>query len=303
MLKGGRIFMVLCGMVINSAMTARAGVVPLFPHQIGDLHLLSEYDSDISAVSPTVWRRLRAGPLPSLADMLERTRRRRAEPAPDGGGLLQAAPFSVVYTYDFPGNPTGSGKAADQSSTAPAFTTFGDWTRVNLQAGTTPNVWDNDFWNTTSTINRTQYTSFTITANSGFFLNLQSITFDESRTGGGPTKGEVQLFTNGVLYATFDYNPSLVTGAEQFKNFSFNFTPTTAADQVTSAEFRFIAWNTGNSSSSLIFDNVAVTLDVVPEWNAGRVSALFAAAHCRAFAHPENVVKVGAGHRTIRSPR
>ncbi len=276
MSSGCRSFMVLCGMLVHSAMVARGSLVPLFPGQIGDLRLAAEEDSDVSDVLPAAWRRMRVGPLPSLIDTVEPNRRRRAEPAPDGGDLPQAAPKSVVYTYTFPGSP-GSGLAADQTSTAPAFTTFGDWTRVGVTIDTTANAWGSTGWNTGSSVNRAQYTSFTITSAPGFVLLLQSLSFDETRTGGGPTKGEVELFTNGTLDQVFDYNPSLLEAPGQFKTFTWNFTPTTAADAVTSAEFRFVAWNTGNASSSLIFDNVAVTLDVVPELDAGRASALFAA--------------------------
>ena len=267
-----RSFMVLCGMLIHSAMVARGSLVPLFANQIGNLRVPAEEDSDVSDSSLTGWRRLRVGPLPSLTDMIEPNRRRRAEPVSDGVDPLQAAPKSVVFTYDFPGNPTGSGNVADQSSTPPAFTTFGNWTRVDLMAGTTPNVWDNDFWNTTSNINRSQYTSFTITADAGWHLDLQSLTFSERATAGGPTKGEVQMFTNGSLYFTFDYNPD-----SQFTTRNLGFTPTTDANNVTSVEFRFYGWNGGTPGASLLLDNVAITLTVTPEVDAGRASAVFAA--------------------------
>jgi hypothetical protein len=188
-----------------------------------------------------------------------------------------AAPLSargtVIYTYDFPGTP-GSGLASDQSSTAPAYTTFGDWNRVNLTAGGATNVFESTFWNTTAIFDATQYESFTITADAGWHLNLQLLTFDEMRTAGGPTKGRIQMFINGsaVPYDIFNYNPSA-----SFQNQTFNFTPTTDADNVTTVEFRFYGWNGGTPEASLILDNVAITLDVVPEPNCGAMSALFAA--------------------------
>ena len=268
---------ILCGMLIHSAIVARGSLVPLFPGQIGDLRLAAEEDPDVSDALPAAWRRLRVGPLPSLTELTESPQRKRAaRTLPDEAGPLQAAPKSVVYTYTFPGSP-GSGLAADQPVTAPAFTIFGDWTRVGVTVDTTANAFGSTGWNTSSSINRAQYASFTITSAPGFVLILQGFSFDESRTGGGPTKGEVELFTNGTLDQVFDYNPSLLVAPGQFKTFTWNLTPTTAADAVTNAEFRFVAWNTGNASSSLIFDNVAVTLDVVPEVDAGLAAALFGA--------------------------
>jgi hypothetical protein len=173
----------------------------------------------------------------------------------------RSSPGSVVYIYDFPGTP-GSGVAADQTNPQPGNATFGDWSRVNLTQIGTSNVFDNGGWNNTSVFDSTQYASFTITADAGWHLNLSLLTFDEMRSAGGPTKGRVQLFLNGsaTAYDVFNYNPTPST-----QNQSFNFTPTTDANNVTTAEFRFYGWNGGDPAGTMLFDNVAVTVDVVPE--------------------------------------
>ena len=186
-------------------------------------------------------------------------------------GIVNA---TIVYTYDFPGTP-GSGLASNQSSTAPAYTTFGDWSRVNVTAGPTANAFESTNWNTTSTFDPTEYASFTITTNAGWHLNLQLLTFDEVRASGGPTKGRVDMFINGstTAYATFNYNPSA-----SVQNKSFDFTDTVDADNVTTVEFRFYGWNGGTAAAGLTFDNVAITLDVVPEVDCcGIIAGLFAA--------------------------
>jgi hypothetical protein len=117
-------------------------------------------------------------------------------------------------------------------------------------------------WNNSSVFDPTQYASFTITADAGYHLNLSLLTFDEMRSSGGPTKGEVQLFLNGssTAYATSTYNPTPST-----QNQTFSFTPTTDATNVTLAEFRFYGWNGGDPGGTMAFDNVATTLDIVPE--------------------------------------
>jgi hypothetical protein len=170
---------------------------------------------------------------------------------------------SIIWTYDFPGTP-GSGLAADQTNPQPGHATFGDWNRINLSAVGTADVFNSSFWNTTSTFDSTQYASFSITADAGYHLNLSLLTFDEMRESGGPTKGRIQMFLNGstTAYATFDYNPTA-----SLQNKTFDFTDTTDADNVTLVEFRFYGWNGGTPSAGLLFDNVGVTLTIVPEPN------------------------------------
>ncbi len=172
-----------------------------------------------------------------------------------------AARASIVWTYDFPGTP-GSGLGSGQTNPQPANATFGDWNRANLTQIATSDVFDNGGWNNSSVFDPTQYASFTITADAGYHLNLSLLTFDEMRSAGGPTKGEVQLFLNGssTAYATFTYNPTSST-----QNQTFSFTPTTDATNVTLAEFRFYGWNGGDPGGTMAFDNVATTLDIVPE--------------------------------------
>lgn len=186
--------------------------------------------------------------------------------------LPLSADATFVFTYDFPGTP-GSGLASDQTnSTQPGNAAFGDWARVNVTAGTTADVFDSTFWNNTATFDNTQYEAFDITANAGYHINLSgTLTFDEMRTAGGPTKGRVDIFLNGstTAFATYTYLPS-----STFKGETFNFTPTTDGDNVTSVEFRFYGWNGGTPSASLFLDNVATTIDVVPEVGAWMVALL-----------------------------
>jgi hypothetical protein len=168
---------------------------------------------------------------------------------------------SIVWTYDFPGTP-GSGLGSGQTNPQTPNATFGDWSRVNVSAVGTSNVLESNFWNNTSTFDPTQYASFSITADAGYHLNLQTLTFDETATAGGPTKGRVVMYLNGsaTAYSTFDYNPS-----PSFQTKALGFTPTVDADNVTSVELRFYGWNGGTPNASLLLDNVAIDVAIVPE--------------------------------------
>ncbi len=175
-----------------------------------------------------------------------------------------AANASASYVYDFPGTP-GSGLATDQSNPQPGNATFGDWQRVGVVAAPTANVFDSAQWQNTSVFDPTSsYVSFDITATSGYHLDLSgSITFDQMRSAGGPTKGRIRIFLNGsaTAYATFNWNPT-----PSLQGQSFNFTPTTDVDNVTSVEVRFYGWNGGDPLGSMLFDNVAVGITaIVPE--------------------------------------
>ena len=175
-----------------------------------------------------------------------------------GYGTLRG---SIVWTYDFPGSP-GSGVGNNQTNPQPTGATFGDWARVNLTAGTASDAFESTFWNNTAVFDPTQYESFTITADAGYHLNLEQLTFDEMRTSGGPTKGHIEMFLNGssAPWAVFNYNPS-----SNWNSHTFDFTDTTDSDNVTLVEFRFYGWNGGTPDAGLLFDNVAVTLSAVPE--------------------------------------
>ncbi|HEY4281925.1 MAG TPA: hypothetical protein VGM62_02600 [Chthoniobacterales bacterium] len=179
---------------------------------------------------------------------------------------------TIVYTYDFPGTPTGSGRAADQTNPAPPFTKFLDWNRVGLMEGTMPDVWDSTGFSTGGKIDTTQYTSFSIMADDGWHLNIQSFKFDQQKTKNGPKNGRVEMFVNGTLFDTFNYGPTA-----NFSNKNANF-KSVDKDNATTVEFRFYGWNASVASDSLLLDNVAITLDVIPEWDAGAISAIFLAA-------------------------
>lgn len=192
------------------------------------------------------------------------------------GAAALSASASIIWTYDFPGtpgSPLGSGQTNPQTPNA----TFGDWNRVNISAVGTADVFDSNYWNTTSMFDSTQYASFTITAAAGYHLDLALLTFDEMRASGGPTKGLVQMFINGsaTVYDSLSYNPSSTV-----QNKTFSFTPTVDSDNVTTVEFRFYGWNGGTPDASLILDNVAVTVGIVPEASPLKPVALLLASAC-----------------------
>jgi hypothetical protein len=163
---------------------------------------------------------------------------------------------SLIYTYDFPGNP-GSGLASDQTNGQPTNATMSDFTRNGGLTGTgASDVFGSKNWPTGGSLDPNVFTGFTITVNPGFFLNLSQLTFDSLKNGAGTLTGEVDLFLNGstTAYATFGWTPQNAP----MTSYVFNFTPVTTADSVTTATFKFFVWNANDATNEVQFDNVAI---------------------------------------------
>jgi hypothetical protein len=181
------------------------------------------------------------------------------------------AEASLIYTYDFPGPGPNNGAAANQTNPQPANATFSDFTRNGGLTGTgNTDVFGSRNWSTSTTLDPTVFTAFTITANLGFVLDLSQLTFQSLKNGVGPTNAEVDLFLNGsaTAYATFDWIPINAT----MTNYTFSFTPLTPADNVTTATFKFFAWNATDNTNEVQFANVATygTIDAaIPEVPTG----------------------------------
>jgi hypothetical protein len=165
---------------------------------------------------------------------------------------------SLIYTYDFPGPGPNNGLAANQTNGQPSGATFSDYTRNGGLIGTgNSGVFGSTNWSTSPTLDPNVFTAFTITANLGFVLALDQLTFDSLKNGAtAPLFAEVDLYLNGSsnAYASFAWTPQ----NSPLTSYTFNFTPVTFADNVTTATFKFFAWNATDNTNEVQFDNVAI---------------------------------------------
>jgi hypothetical protein len=173
---------------------------------------------------------------------------------------------SLIYTYDFPGPGPNNGLASNQTNPQPPNATLSDFTRNGGLTGTgNSDVFGSKNWPTSATLDPTVFTAFTVTADPGFLLALDHITFDSLKNGAtAPMLAEVDLFLNGssTAYASFAWTPQ----NSPMTNYTFSFAPVTYADNVTTATFKFFAWNATSATNEIQFDNVAVFGGVdVPE--------------------------------------
>ena len=176
------------------------------------------------------------------------------------------ATASIIFSYDFPGDPMHNYFAANQTNGQPTGATFSDFTRTadltQMPGAPANNDYGTESWNQTGSINTAQYEGFSITAAAGYHLNLTSLSFDVQLKPSGPLNFEVGLFLNGssTAYATLDLTPTTTV-----TTYTFNFTPLTDANNVTLAEFRFFGWNAAAAGGGIILDNVTTNGAIVPE--------------------------------------
>lgn len=94
----------------------------------------------------------------------------------------------AIYNFNGTGSETCGNRIVAPSTTPTpnANVTFGDFTALNVTCLATANQFNNDSWNASSNVDLTEYVEFTMTADNGFVINLDSIYFDlrSSQPGG-----------------------------------------------------------------------------------------------------------------------
>ena len=100
-------------------------------------------------------------------------------------GSLFAQNELAIYNFNGTGQETCTNRVVAPESPV-ANLTFSDFTTSNVNCVVTANQFNNDGWNMGSTIDLTEYVEFTITANAGHEINLDSLYFDvrSSQLGG-----------------------------------------------------------------------------------------------------------------------
>jgi hypothetical protein len=202
---------------------------------------------------------------------------------------------TTLFTYDFPGTP-GSTLAANQTNnTQPANATFGNVTFSNANQTT-----GTDYLNTTG-YSSGGYFSFSITANSGYQLDLTSLSYRRNRSSTGPDTLTVAAYVNGsqIGNAYSDPGPASSTTAPPPASSvtTWSFDPTTRAALLADSgagnpiEFRFFA--SGGTGGNLRFDNIATVGSITP---VPELSTIFGGALSL------GIVGI-AGYRRLRSPR
>lgn len=145
----------------------------------------------------------------------------------------------------------------------PANATFSSFSTTGTVCSPTGNVFNNNDWNTTATIDVAEYNQFTITPEECYELNLTSLSFlhRTSGTGGTPTvhvRSSLDNFTTDVFTATI-----VTAGSDE--NIT-NALPAAFSNITDSVTFRFYITNIGQTGSTYRMDNVKLngSIDALP---------------------------------------
>ena len=176
-----------------------------------------------------------------------------------------AARGGILGVYTFTGvDPGGDNQTPNGNGTSAPNLAYGSFTRTGLTAVSQADVFRSTGY-TSAAINTGQYASFTVTADPGYALQLTSLGYSYSRSGGGsgargPRNGAVRSSFESYAAgsgtgSTFAPANSGATGTS-----TWDFTDYTSASAGT-ASFRFYGWDGG--SGHLNLDNLTLNGEVV----------------------------------------
>lgn len=170
----------------------------------------------------------------------------------------------ILGIYEFT-QPSGCPVTATAVTTQPTTATFGTFSSTGVNCQGAANVYNNNDWNTTTTIDLTEYAEFSITANECQSLDLDRVAFNHrtSQTGGTPTWYVRSSLDN---YAT-DLGTG-ISGNNNNQNLDDTVTLGAAFDAVSNVTFRFYLTGIGATGSTFRLDNVSLygnTTSITPQ--------------------------------------
>ena len=182
-------------------------------------------------------------------------------------GASEVAYGAIISTYTF----TGADPAGDAETPAVTGAVFSSFSRVNLTAHAVNDQFvSNDFAGGAS-IDTSEYIEFTVTADAGYKLDLESISFKHTRVDQNTTSRRGPQ--SGAIRADFEsFGPGSGTGST-FSPVTSQTTSTWDFDDYStlpggSVTFRFYGWNQtgapGHNSQRLNLDDVTLYGEVTP---------------------------------------
>jgi hypothetical protein len=174
-------------------------------------------------------------------------------------GVFQLAGAAIIATYSFP----GADPAGDLDAPAAAHATFGSFSRTNVTQVSLNDQFASTNYTSAAAIDLGEYVEFTVTANSGYQLDLESLAFKHTRQDHNANRTGPQ---NGAVRASFEaYAAGSGTGSAfspitSQTTSTWDFADFSTADGG-SATFRFYGWNslgTASTSMRLLLDDVTL---------------------------------------------
>jgi hypothetical protein len=166
------------------------------------------------------------------------------------GITLTLNSFAQLGTYNFASYACG-GTASVVSQ--PSNATFSTFTRNTVDCNSVSQVFSSGNWSTGTSYDGNYYIEFSITAAAGYYVALSSLSFDQNRSGTGPSNARVAHNRSGNF--TTDFNNFSPAASNNNTTWDFTDINSTVGGTVT---FRIYGWNMGNSSGKFQIDNVVL---------------------------------------------
>ncbi|MBS1578292.1 MAG: hypothetical protein JST29_01475 [Bacteroidetes bacterium] len=162
-----------------------------------------------------------------------------------------------LFTFTFSG--TGSCPTQGNSVNNPNNATVSSFGRVGISCYTTDNYFNSTSFSTAGSIDMSQYMEVTITPNSGYLLNLTSLSFAALRSSTGPANSRIACNASGNFTSTY-YDFSAPSSSAGTISWTFG-TPIISASSIT---FRIYGWAATSSGGTLRIGNFAVNGSITP---------------------------------------
>jgi len=160
----------------------------------------------------------------------------------------------MLGIYEFT-QPSACPVTATAVTTQPTTATFGTFSSTGVACQAAGNVYNNNDWNTTTTIDLNEYAEFSITSNECQSLDLDRVAFMHRTSASGGTP-------SWYLRSSLDnYTSNLGTGfSANNNNTNSDDTVTLGAafDAVSNVTFRFYLTGIGTTGATFRFDNVSL---------------------------------------------
>jgi hypothetical protein len=173
---------------------------------------------------------------------------------PDNGidencdGVDSTTPIIALYEF------TGAAACPNQNpnvTAQPTQATFSEFTSVNTSCVATNNVFNNDNWNTTMTVDLNEYNTFTITANDCYLMNLTKLSFDHRNSGTGNATWHVRSSLD-------NYSSTIATGQSSSTIATISIPLNAVFSDLSEITFRFYITGAAASGTTWRQDNVSV---------------------------------------------
>jgi hypothetical protein len=173
---------------------------------------------------------------------------------PDNGidencdGVDSTTPIIALYEF------TGAAACPNQNpnvTAQPTQATFSEFTSVNTSCVATNNVFNNDNWNTTMTVDLNEYNTFTITANDCYLMNLTKLSFDHRNSGTGNATWHVRSSLD-------NYSSTIATGQSSSTISTISIPLNAVFSDLSEITFRFYITGAAASGTTWRQDNVSV---------------------------------------------